>query len=142
MKLKATLPTQDANNGRNYGIDKETHARYTVVAYKNGEFREPVSLACYSGRSRDASVHYASIWVHDDKIHTSGHGSAGGGGYHKDSAAACGAIRTAGIKLIHADGTCKGEPAYIDGVGESAIRDALGAIAEALGYRKYTIVTG
>jgi hypothetical protein len=139
-KYKATMPTEPQSNGHNYAREKEKHASYTVIAYKNGEFHEPVELCCYSGRSRNASVHYATIWLHGDKINSSGSGSAGGSGYHKDSAAADEAIRSAGIKLHHCSGDRKGERAYISGVGERAIREALGAIARAMGFRKFTIV--
>ena len=66
----------------------------------------------------------AAIWVHAEPIHTSGTGSAGGYGYHRPSAAAAEAIRNAGIEL---DGD-------ISGRGDSAIEEAVKAIAEAVGY--------
>lgn len=66
----------------------------------------------------------AAIWVHSGDIHTSGTGQAGGYGYHRPSAAAAEAIRNAGFKLSN----------NISGVGNSAIEEAVKAIAEAVGY--------
>lgn len=66
----------------------------------------------------------AAIWVHSDELHTSGTGSAGGYGYHRPSAAASEAIRNAGFELDK----------DISGVGESAIEQAVKAIAESAGY--------
>lgn len=66
----------------------------------------------------------AAIWVHAEELHTSGTGSAGGYGYHRPSAAAAEAIRNAGIELDK----------DISGVGDTAIEQAVKAIAEAVGY--------
>ena len=56
--------------------------------------------------------------------HRQGSGTAGGGGCCKLSAAAGEAIRNAGFDLSE----------NIEGVGTSAVRDAMRAIADALGY--------
>ena len=84
--------------------------------------KTPVELRLYGTGSKN----YACLWVNDIKsnIHTSGSGSAGGYGYHRPSAAAAEAIMNAGIDLSE----------HIDGRGESAIEEAVKAIAEALGY--------
>lgn len=59
-----------------------------------------------------------------ESMHTSGSGKAGGYGYDKPSAAAAEAIRTAGFDLSE----------DIAGVGETAIREAMKALAAAVGY--------
>ena len=64
------------------------------------------------------------------EIHTQGSGSAGGYGYHRPSAAAHEAIHNAGFRLSQA----------IDGRGDSAITDALCAIARCLGIVRFGIV--
>lgn len=125
--LLATLPAEPVQNGRNLGGKKELLSTWDVVAFRDGEYHQPVTLRTYAGRSRDSSRIYASIWVSG---RYSGHGYAGGYGYHKASAAAQTAIRSAGITLS----------APIDGRGDSAIEGALGAIARALGFGHFTIV--
>ena len=84
----------------------------------------PVELRLYgTGNSNSAA-----IWVNDhtnSEINTSGTGSAGGYGYHRPSAAASEAIRNAGIELDQ----------DISGCGDSAIEEAVKAIAEMLGYK-------
>ena len=62
--------------------------------------------------------------------HTCGSGSAGGYGYHRASAAAGEAITNAGFKLSES----------INGAGDTAIEDALCAIAQIQGYRKAILV--
>ena len=66
------------------------------------------------------SVAYACVWVHDDTAneYTSGSGRADGGGYHRPSAAAAEAIKSAGYEM---DET-------IDARGDMAIREAVAAI--------------
>jgi hypothetical protein len=59
-----------------------------------------------------------------ENLSRNGSGSAGGYGYHRPSAAAQEAIENAGFTLAN----------RIDGVGESAMREAVLAIAAALGY--------
>jgi hypothetical protein len=83
------------------------------------------------------TVCYACLWVHvpgtrhpfdtpqiQEGVHTSGSGSAGGYGYCKMSAAAGEAIRNAGFTLSRS----------INGVGESAVCEAMHAIAAELGH--------
>jgi len=70
------------------------------------------------------TVCYACLWINTEPVHTSGSGSAGGYGYCKMSAAAGEAIANAGITLSRS----------ISGVGESAVCEAMHAIAAALGH--------
>ncbi len=128
--MKASLPTTDHQNAKNYGRDKETVSTYRVVVRTKTGPVCPVDCRVYMGRSSSASMVYASIWVYSDTVNVSGTGSAGGGGYHKESAAIDEAIKSAGIKLSKS----------IHGAGESAIREALTAITRALGYRGKLII--
>jgi hypothetical protein len=128
-KLPAETHTE---NGRMLDGDKEQTAFYAVVVRRKGEWHEPVRARVWMGRSSSASVVYASVWASGAGRWYAGHGRAGGYGYHKKSAAIDAAIRSSGITLS----------ASISGVGDGAIRDALAAIARALGYRVFTIVEG
>jgi hypothetical protein len=97
--MKAKLTKIELSNGRNLGRDKELVSAYSVIGRINGELREVVCARAYMGRSARSSVVYASIWVHAPIICISGHGSAGGYGYHKESTAFAEAIESAGIEL-------------------------------------------
>lgn len=116
-----------SDNGKNYGYKKELIKTYNVVS---NTLKELITVRCYMGRSANASIVYASIWVHGPEHFTSGTGKAGGYGYHKPSAAIGNAIESAGIELSK----------DIEGVGDGAIHEALGAIAESMGYNKFLIV--
>lgn len=78
---------------------------------------------------------YACLWINSPtrknrhSVSLSGGGYAGGYGYHKASAALQCAINDAQIELDES----------ISGRGESAMTDALAAIAHAMGYRKFFI---
>lgn len=75
---------------------------------------------------RSASVVYCSVWIRQPGHGSpsfAGHGSAGGYGYHKESAALEAAMHSAGIKLAKGFGGC----------GSSAERAAYHAIAKACG---------
>ena len=65
-----------------------------------------------------------------DGIHTQGSGKAGGYGYHRPSAALGEAIRNAGFMLDE----------DINGRGESVMKEALLAIAAAIGVKRPAIV--
>lgn len=78
--------------------------------------------------SKNGATCYACVWVHGS-ISTSGGGKAGGYGYHKASAALQNALTDAGVKLSE----------DIGGRGETAMTDALAAMAHAMGHRKFHI---
>ena len=124
--MKAIIK-ENVSNAVNYGDKKELIKTFNVVT---DGLKEVITVRCYMGRSASASTVYASIWVNAPDIHTSGKGKAGGYGYHKASAAVADAISSAGITL----------DTNISGVGNSAIRDALTAIANALGFERVLIV--
>lgn len=145
--MKATLPKQDVSNGKNRSNEKELVSYWKVIAYSKGEFHEPVDCRCWMGRSNSASTVYASIWIRDDRNQRwyAGNGSAGGYGYHKESAAIQEALTSAGVELrgdVYGRNGDSKQVAHIDGVGESAIKSAMEAIARALGFRKFTVVNG
>lgn len=139
--MKAII-TGNNSNAYNYARDKELVSAFSVIGKLNGELCEVVCCRSYMGRSANSSIVYSSIWVHGDK-HCSGKGSAGGYGYHKESAAIQAAITNAGIELFGPVYRADYTPAqkrkamktrtYIDGVGDDAIRDSLESIAKAAG---------
>ena len=125
MENKVVSIIGNASNAKNLFPDKERIKSYTLVTQDaKGKYKTPIQIQVYMGRSSSASVVYASIWCSNHEIYISGKGSAGGYGYDKKSAAIGDAIRSAGIRLEH----------DIDGVGESAVKDAMVAIARFLGF--------
>lgn len=70
------------------------------------------------------------LWIHAGENHTQGSGSAGGYGYHRPSAALSAAIRNAGFTLSN----------DIAGVGETAVREALLAIAKTLKIKRPALI--
>ncbi len=127
--MNATLGNENSN-AVNYGSKKELIRAYDVVVNDNGKLINLITVRCYMGRSASASTVYASVWVYDEKHHTSGSGKAGGYGYHKASAAIAEAIRSAEIDLDE----------DISGRGDSAIEESLEAIAATLGFESCLIV--
>lgn len=126
--MKAIFKTPNSSNAVNLSGDKELICSFNLIGCKDGEMRELATVRCWMRRSRSASTVYASIWTYEPWV--SGKGSAGGYGYCKKSAAVGDAIRSAGIELDQ----------DINGRGESAIRDALRAIGEEMGYSNLLIV--
>jgi hypothetical protein len=141
LKMKAKISKPEVMNGKNYGGEKEMVSCYNVIAIDKGQIKTPITVRCYTGRSSSASTVYASIWASGKGVHVAGHGSAGGYGYHKESAAIQDAITSAGIELYGSPYSGRSEPedlkkrCSIGGVGSTAIESALFAIARALGYR-------
>ena len=125
MTMKATLKSQESY--AKYALDRKELVRVINVAViESGKIVVPITAKFYMGRSRDAMTVHCNLWAIDrsGERRTSGYGAAGGGGYHKESAALAAAIRSAGIYLSE----------RIDGVGEMAMQDALTAIVRELGY--------
>lgn len=121
--------TKQQQNGWNYGIKKELVSTWNVIVNDNGKLINLITVRCYMGRSSSASVVYATVWVHGDH-YTSGTGKAAGYGYHKQSAAIGDAIENAGIEMSES----------INARGDSAITEALEAIARAMGFESCLIV--
>lgn len=118
------MPTKSTRNAKNLWGEKELlNSQVLVVCDEDNELVHAVSVRWWMARRADGmSPVHCSIWVqgHD----CSGYGKASGCGYHKQSAAAGEAIRSAGIKLT----------LDIDGRGDSAVIEAMHAIANACGY--------
>lgn len=161
MNIKAKLPKQRVENGKMLDGKKEQTDYINVVAMQpakrwNGSewvaqsrLCNPITVRCWMGRSSNAHTVYCSIWVRTTEgDQYAGHGNAGGYGYHRTSAALQAAIDSAGIELFGlVCGNRDEKPdiskrAYIDGVGEQAMREALEAITRAAGYRGAILMTG
>jgi hypothetical protein len=146
MQAKITKTQHDGEVAK-YRKEQHFHQEFAVlVSYQAGrvdyEPREGenmkaiINAKIYSVPSRMyGSTAYACIWISDkargkrEAVYISGGGKAGGCGYHKASAALAAAIDDAGVVLSQS----------ISGVGDSAMREALGAIAKSLGYRTFHI---
>ena len=78
------------------------------------------------------TVARCSVWISSrgNGTYGRGQGEAGGGGYHKASAALEAALRDAGVQISRA----------ISGVGDQAMRDALEAVAHAVAGRGRVII--
>ena len=127
--MKAKLGNENSN-AINYGNKKELIRSWNVIVNSDDGLKNIITVRCYMGRSTNASTVYASIWIYNEKHHTSGTGKAGGYGYHKQSAAIADAIESAEITLNE----------NIAGAGDSVIEQALEAIALALGYESCLVV--
>lgn len=95
----------------------------TLLCIDNDEIKELAVARWYYTGTRV----YCCLWAYNV---ASGSGYAGGGGYHKASAAMQKALDSAGIELSE----------DIDGRGDSAIDNALRAIGWSLGYTYTKIV--
>jgi len=136
MNYKAILPETRINNGKHY-VNKALLKCYIVVAKVNGQYVkyvEPVTVRVW--KNKGAQRVYASIWAQHTTL-CSGTGYAGGYGYDKHSVAIGRAIESAGIRIKSSE---TGLDADIGGRGDSATRDALEAIAKALGFDDIHIV--
>lgn len=141
MKIKATI-VKKAENAKRLD-NKELVSAYSLIArLPSGELREVITARCYMGRSASASVVHAVLWVRcADGEWTSGSGSAGGYGYHKESAALADAVRSAGIELKDMDRTDRKDHYFtFDSTGSSYYPQVFEAIARAAGYRGRTLL--
>jgi hypothetical protein len=140
MKIKAQI-VKKAENARRPDNKELVSAYSLVVRLPSGEMREVVTARCYMGRSASASVVHAVLWVRCADGHwTSGSGSAGGWGYHKESAAIADAIKSAGIELKDMDNDRKDHWFDLGGTGTSYYPQVFESIARAAGYRGRTLL--
>lgn len=145
LTMRAKFDGLHASNARNYSGEKETINTLQVIGRVNGELRTVCTARFYMGRSRTASTVYCALWV-DGPGYCSGKGTAGGYGYHKQSAALADAIRSAGITLTGANYAHMPEkldfkkPAHIGGCGGGSMNTALKAIARAAGARGQLLI--
>lgn len=128
----ATLPaaTSHSNASRTYQ-EKPLYAALSVVGLneERKELTEIIVVRWYMSASKSASNVYCNVWIRG-YLWVSGKGNAGGGGYHKQSAALGEALDSAGVKLAE----------DIAGCGDSACDNALEAIAREMGYTNTLIV--
>jgi hypothetical protein len=117
--MTATIPKEEVR-GINTNHRKEDHfsQQLSALVVNGDHIHEAVIARIYCTNNRS----YACLWVNGRSAWSSGSGFAGGGGYHKASAALQAAISNAGIHLDRS----------IDGVGQSAMEEAVRAIAEAV----------
>ena len=109
----------------------------TYARRENGFYREIAVLDPKTGRAFvtariywPGETAYCALWISNGDRWGRGQGKAGGGGYHKPSAALAEAIRDAGVKLSKS----------ISGVGDAAMADACAAIARAVtGKRRFIV---
>jgi hypothetical protein len=134
MKNKITSYTPQNNSLGSYRKEKAgLYRQYTVLNFNNKSFCEengaryqmPIIIRVYW----PAQVAYACVWISARDVYSIGKGKAGGYGYCKESAAIQEALEDAGIKL----------ETRIDGVGESAIRGAIHAIAHHIGLINWSL---
>lgn len=141
MKIKAHI-IKKAENAKRQDKKELVSAYSLVVRLPSGELREVVTVNCYMGRSASASVVHAVIWVRCADGHwASGSGSAGGYGYHKESAALADAVKSAGIELKDLDRTDRPDRWFdFGGTGTSYYPQVFESIARAAGYRGRTLL--
>ena len=127
-KQSATLPDSDTTNAKNLEPGKELVERLVLVAIGvDDAIHDVVDARWYMARRSDgASPIYCSVWVHGINRYFAGHGKASGYGYFKQSAAFDEALDSAGIKLAR----------RVDGVGMSAVREAMQSVAIACGFAR------
>lgn len=141
MVAKVTAKIRErVSNAVNMCGEKETVATYNLVTVHKSKPVDAVCVRVYMGRSRNASAVYASIWVKcADGEWTSGRGSAGGYGYHKESQAIANALANAGIELFGdpymRDESRNKDRLFFGGTGSSGYETIFSAVAKAAGYR-------
>lgn len=128
--MKAKLPTASVNNGKNLSSTKYLIYAASVIT-TGSELKTIITLRLWMAGGSKANRVYATVWISGTRGYLSGHGHASGYGYCKHSAAAQGAIDSAGIVLTE----------DISGKGMGAVGEALTAIARAMGARKTFLVT-
>lgn len=112
-------------------VSKETIQEYHLVATTpNGELIELAHVKWYKSRRTRGGIIHCMFWLQVPGLYVSGYGEARGSGYDKKSTAFGHALTSAGVKLDE-------EVAF---KGDGAVRKALEAIADILGYDKRLIV--
>lgn len=123
MDIISFNPTEDARNIYSYRREKSFDSQLSLIDLDKGR-----EIACVRFYQPDEVV-YCVVWIDSDKP-ARGYGKAGGGGYHKRSAAMSEALARAGVVLS--------EP--INGCGDSAMDAALEALAHHMGAARPLIV--
>lgn len=125
QSIKSFTPRLGLN--KNHRKEGNAFYSYSIIDLNNGQ--EVAVIRLYN--SATGSRNYACLWVLKEGHHATGSGQAGGYGYHRTSAAAQLAFKTAGIVF--------GQP--IDGGGDWAIREAMRCLAGHLGIKRWMLHT-
>lgn len=121
--MKATNLNTPKGIKRPHRKENGFYGEYMILSVNDkGSIDKKISLRLY----RSQATNTACIWISGAGEMLSGSGSAGGYGYNRMSAACEDAINNAGFKLSE----------QIGGVGESAVKEALYAIADTMGWNK------
>lgn len=123
MDIISFNPTEDPRNTYSYRREKHFDSQLSIVDLDEGR-----EIACVRFYRPNETV-YCVVWIFSDKP-ARGYGKAGGGGYHKQSAAMGEALARAGVTLS--------KP--IDGCGDAAMSDALLALARHMGVTRPLVV--
>lgn len=123
MNIISFNPTEDPRNTYSYRREKHFDSQLSLVDLDEG--REIACVRFY----RSNEIVYCVVWIFSGK-RARGCGKAGGGGYHKHSAAMDEALARAGVTLS--------KP--IDGCGDAAMGDALLALARHMGVTRPLII--
>lgn len=123
MDIISFNPTESHRNIHSYRREKSFDSQLSLIDLDAG--REIACVRFYWPRE----TVYCIVWIFSDKP-ASGYGKAGGGGYHKRSAAMGEALTRAGVTLS--------KP--IDWRGDSAMDDALIALARHMGFARPLVV--
>lgn len=118
--MKATKNNQSKGINTNHRRQADFAGEYLFIARVGDKLKDVIRCRLYSTKVR----WYCCIWIQTETDYVSGSGYAGGYGYHKPSAAVSDAIQAAGYELSE----------DIDGRGDSAIEQAIQALAELHGY--------
>ncbi len=110
---------------------RESSFRHSLILVDCDNCRTAIDVRFYGNGSR----HYCCIWIdsrygNGNSNDASGSDFAGGGGYHRDSAAMAGALEAAGVTLAD----------DIAGCGDGAMREAIEALARHLGIARPLVV--
>lgn len=150
MTLRAVIAKPNQENARQQDRKEMISCgSFLVPDKKQPDYRglmcEAATIRVYMGKSASSSVVHACVWFrgpHGSEIYASGKGSAGGGGYHKESAAIADAVRSAGIVLYGRPESARLDPSHdpkrsfdFGGTGSSYYREVFEAIARAMGHR-------
>jgi len=120
MQVLSFNPNTDGIN-RNHRKENNFNGEYQVMALnEDGTICRKISCRLYSTKA----MNYCCVWISCNGDIVSGSGSAGGYGYNRMSAAVSDALKACGFKFDK----------EIAGVGESAVNEALIAIATDLQY--------
>ena len=131
MEVLKFEPRESSKNIAHYRRENSFYAQWSLM---DSDGRDVVTARFYGSGSVVYCVVWVSLWRHGfpaagETGSCRGCGKAGGGGYHKQSAAMADALEDAGFRF--SDG--------IAGVGETAMRAALESIARHAGISRYFI---